>query len=125
MFNRNRSHDDKQLNADFSAANAAFYANVDWALDISKVKLSGLEIRASIPTGLIRRNPDEHFIITRTVALAGDWKNYEPFGSFEISISIFLDSGADDDLFVAARQSKNFKNQVEYFQRLKTAGLVT
>lgn len=63
--------------------------------------------------------------MTRPVALAGDWKAYEPFDSFQIAVSSFLNSGADDEVFVAARRSKHFKKEVEYFHRLKSAGLVS
>lgn len=125
LLNRNICHDNEQRNDAFNNDNSAFYAEVDWALDISKLKPACLEIRGSIPSRLIRRNPEEHFIMTQSVAMAGDWKNYEPPQTFEISISTFLDSCADDTLFVAAKRSKHFKQEMEYFHRLKTAGLVT
>ena len=125
LFNRTRSHDDKQLNADFAAANAAFYANVDWALDISTVKLSGLEIRGSIPTRLIRRNPDEHFIMTRTTALAMTGKTTNRLRRSTFLFRFFWILVPTTIFFVAAKQSKKFKEQIEYFHRLKAAGLVT
>jgi hypothetical protein len=124
LFNRNISHDPQQRNADFHAANAAFYANVDWAIDISKLKTAGLEFRGMIPARLIRRNPEVHFVMTRAVAPSGDWKIHEPFDAFDIAISQFVDSQAEDEVFVAEHRSKHFKQQVEYFHRLKTAGLV-
>lgn len=125
LFNRNVCRDDQRRDASFESANADFYRDVDWAIDISELNTAGLEIRGTIPSRLIRRNPEVHFIMTRTVALEGDWKNYEPFDSFQISVSTFLDSSAEDNLFVAPKQSKGFKEQVEYFHRLKLAGLVT
>lgn len=45
LFNRNVSYEDQDRNAAFNTSNAAFYANVDWALDISKAMPSCLEIR--------------------------------------------------------------------------------
>jgi hypothetical protein len=125
LFNRSVCHDNDQRNAAFDVANAAFYGNTDWALDISTLKPVGVEIRGTIPSRLIRRNPDEHFVMTRSVALTGDWKKYDPSGAIEIGISLFLASGADDNLFVASRYSKNFKEKIEYFHRLKSTGLVT
>jgi hypothetical protein len=125
LFNRNIGHDTPRRNAAFHADNDKFYSSVDWALDISKLETSGMEIRGTIPSQLIRRNPDKHFIMTRAVALSGDWKNYEPFYSFDIGISVFLESGADDELLVAPCRSKHFKQEVEYYHRLKSAGLVT
>jgi len=125
LINHQVSFDNDQRNADFDSANTAFYETVDWALDISNAKVACLEIRGSIPSRLVRRNPDEHFIMTRPIALAGEWRNYEPPGAVQIGVSTFLDSGAEDNLFVAARRSKHFKQEVEYFHRLKLAGLVT
>ena len=125
LFNRNVCHDDQKRNASFNSANAEFYKNVDWALDISSLNPAGLEIRGTIPSRLIRRNPEVHYIMTRMVALEGGWKNYDPFDVFQISVSTFLDSGAEDNLFIAPKQSKNFREQIEFFHRLKTAGLMT
>ena len=63
--------------------------------------------------------------MTRSVAQSGDWRKLEPFASFQIAISIFLGSGAEDELLVAARRSKDFRERIEYYHRLKLAGLVT
>src|SRR6185437_2947318 len=125
IFNRNVSHGDHERNVAFDASNRLFYGNVDWALDIRTINTAGLEFRGSIPARLIRRNPEEHFVITRDVAQSGDWKQYEPHGSFQIAISLFLDSGSDDNVIVAAKRSRHFKEEVEYLHRLKAAGLVT
>lgn len=125
LFNKNVCHNNDERNAKFIEANEAFYSKVDWALDISKLKASAFELRGTIPTHLIRRNPEQHFIMTRAVALSGDWKNYDPFGAVYIAISMFLDSNADDELFVACPESKKFKEQIEFFARLRSAGLVT
>jgi hypothetical protein len=125
LFNRNICHDDSERNDAFISANQEFYRNVDWALDISQMKCSGFELRGSIPVELIRRNADEHFIMTREVAQSGAWKEFDPFDAFQIGISIFLDSGATSELFVAPRRSKHFKQYLEYYQRLKAADLVS
>ena len=124
LFNRDVCHDDQKRNSAFADANAEFYKVVDWALDITSLDTSGFEIRGTIPAGLVRRDPDVHFIMTRSTALEGVWKNYEPFDSFQISVSIFLHSGAEDDLFVVPKQSKNFKERLAFFRRLKSVGLV-
>ena len=125
LFNGNVCLDDPQRNASFDAANSEFYRDVDWALDISSLSPACLEIRGTVPSRLIRRDPEVHFIMTRTVALEGGWKNYDPFDAFQIGVWNFLNSGAEDNLFVAPKQSKGFKEQVEFFHRLKSVGLVT
>jgi len=125
LFNRSISHDDTQRNAAFHAANAAFYKKVDWAIDISELETAGLEFRGTIPARLIRRNPEVHFVMSREVALSGGWKSHEPFDAFQVAIALFLDSQAEDTVFVARHRSKDIKEEVEYFHRLKSAGLVT
>lgn len=125
ILNRNVCHDDEERNAAFIAANEEFYRSVDWALDISEICASSFEVRGSIPVELIRRNPNEHFIMTREVAQSGDWKFHEPYDSFSIAIGIFLDSGTKSNLFVAPRRSKKFKEELEFYRRLKGASLVS
>jgi len=124
LFNRQICHDDDRRNAEFIADNDELYRNLDWALDITDADFSAFEIRASIPPRLIRRNPDSHFIMSRAVALSNEWKNYEPSGAFQIGVSMFLESGADEELFVAARRSKHFEAELNFLRRLKSAELV-
>ena len=125
LINRNVTHDDERRNAAFRAANAAFYDAVDWALDISRARAACIEIRGAIPAKLIRRNPNEQFVMTRDVAQSGNWQLYDPFSAFEIGVSTFLDSAADQNVFVAASRSRHFKDEVAFFHRLRDAGLVS
>jgi hypothetical protein len=74
---------------------------------------------------LIRRNPDEHFIMTKEVALSHEWKKYEPMNWFYLAINDFLESQAERNLFVAPRRSKTFKEELRYYLRLKDAELVS
>lgn len=125
LINRNVTYDDDLRNEAFHAANAAFYDTVDWALDISNAQAACIEIRGAIPARLIRRNPDDQVAMTRDVALSGEWQHYDPISSFTIAVSIFLDSSADENVFVAARRSRHFKEEVAFFHRLRDAGLVS
>jgi hypothetical protein len=124
LLNRNICHDNDERNAAFIAANEEFYRNVDWALDIRQIKCSRFEIRGSIPVHLIRRNPDEQFIMTREIAENGKWKLYEPMNWFDLSIKDFLNSSADSELFIAPRRSKKFKEELAFYLRLRDAQLV-
>jgi hypothetical protein len=54
----------------FDAANAMFYKNLDWALDITEAVADELEIR-NIPAHLIRRDPDRHFVFRQRTAVQG------------------------------------------------------
>jgi hypothetical protein len=119
------SPEDAARNASFAAANAEFYKSVDWALDISQAKVACFEIRGAIPPHLILRNPDEQFLMTREVALSGKWKKQKPPSATTIGIDMFTEAGGDVELFVCARRSTGFKEEVEFFQRLKAKWLVT
>lgn len=125
LFNSNVCHDDDVRNNKFRAANAKYYRDIDWALDISNAKAACIEIRGTIPAALIRRNPDEQFLMTREVAEGERWREYEPFGSFEIAVSTFLCSDGNDNVFVAARRSRHFKTELSFYQRLRAARLVS
>jgi hypothetical protein len=125
VFNRYVTHGDETRNSAFDAANAEFYKTVDWALDITQTKATCINIRGAIPARLICRNPDEHFIMSRAVAQSDEWKRFDPPGAVQVAVSLFLDSGADDNVFVAARRSKSFREDVEFFCRLKAAALVS
>ncbi len=50
--------------AQFAAARAAFYANTDWALDISEAKLLGLRCEG-VPLHLIKRDPRTQVILDK------------------------------------------------------------
>jgi len=125
LINRDIPLEGDKRNEAFRDANAAFYETVDWALDITDAKPACLELRGAIPVQLIRRNPDEHFIMTRDAAQSSDWWQYDPHDAFQISVSDFLTSGADQELFVAPRRSRHFTDEVAFFHRLRDAGLVT
>jgi hypothetical protein len=116
-----------ERNEAFTRANAEFYRDVDWALDISNIVTACLEIRGAIPARLIRRNIDEHFVMTREVAASGEWKRIKGYDEspFQIGVSMFLESGAEDNVFVAGRKSKYFQAEVRYYKRLRSAGLMS
>jgi hypothetical protein len=58
----------------FDEANAAFYASVDWALDISEAEFVECDVRG-IPGTLIRRDPASQVLVTRKAAIAGRWRD--------------------------------------------------
>jgi hypothetical protein len=123
LLNRNIEYGNPERSAAFNAANAAFYEAVDWALDIRGVDATCLDIRGSIPARLILRNPETHVVMTRDIAESGDWKKYDGYEQVQTSVSIFLDSGSADTVLVPSR--RRFKEEVEYFKRLRLAGIVT
>lgn len=61
---------DATLLAQFEAARTAFYAETDWALDISEARLLGLRCEG-VPLHLIRRDPASQVILDKQGAYPG------------------------------------------------------
>jgi hypothetical protein len=118
---------DPRRNELFSQANMRYYESVDWALDITEARASCIEIRGSIPSHLVRRNPEDQFILGRDAANSGEWRNVPGWeeAAFHVRVSTFLDSGADSTVVVVGKRSKHYRQDLEFMQRLKAAGLVS
>jgi hypothetical protein len=63
--------------------------------------------------------------MTREAAQSERWRDCNAFDAFQFSISSFLESNADQNIFVAARRSARFKDELSYFRRLRDAGIVS
>jgi hypothetical protein len=61
----------------FDAANAAFYASVDWALDLREAEFTDDADLRGVPGRLVRRNPETQVLITREKALQGRWRQLD------------------------------------------------
>lgn len=67
---------DERLLEQFAIARAAFYAETDWALDISEAKLLGLRCEG-VPLHLIRRDPHTQVIVDKQ----GCYPGYQALGA--------------------------------------------
>jgi hypothetical protein len=85
----------------FDAQRQEFYAQTDWALDISQAKVRLLEI-SGIPARLIRRDASSQMIVTRDRALEPEWRSrLSPQNKhWPFSIDLFLSSGEPDRILV-------------------------
>src|SRR5262245_17380858 len=115
--------DDDRLRVieEWDRANAAYYKDVDWAIDIRQATYGSLHI-SGVPARLIRRNPENTAVVTRKRALAGKWRNL-PFSSFHIAISMLLDDGYNDVVLIACPQSKKYAEDLAELATLRTAGV--
>jgi hypothetical protein len=82
-----------------------FYANVDWALDISKARFKELDLE-SVPARLVRRDPESQAIVTREKALQfakEGWRKLLPpeCKHWAIVVDMFLSDGEEDIVLVA------------------------
>jgi hypothetical protein len=58
----------------FDTANAAYYASVDWALDIREAEFTDEVDLRGVPGRLVRRDPETQVLVTREKALDGRWR---------------------------------------------------
>jgi hypothetical protein len=89
----------------FDAFRDRFYAGIEWALDISKARFRGFDIRG-VPGRLIRRDPESQILVTRERALkvaAPGWeKQLDPSNKlWPFVINLFLSDGDPDRVLVA------------------------
>lgn len=109
--------------AAFDQANAVYYKQVDWALDISEARFVECDIRR-IPAKLIRRDPATQVVIKREKALLGEWKKLDLSKTYwKTSIQFFLDDGNDDLVLVAPKQDPNYPDLLDGLKMLRDAGV--
>ncbi len=127
ILNRFLTFDDYGRNAGFDRANQAFYASVDWALDIRDAWFTSLEVRGTIPAKLIRRNEEECFVLTREVAASGDWRKIDGYdeGSIQTAIDFFVKSGTPEEVVVLGRKSKHYAVELAFWRRMRDAGMAS
>jgi hypothetical protein len=115
-------HDDPQLEAAYRAANEAEYRTIDWALDITEAQFGHFFLLAGIPTSLIRRSPERHFVLTREAALvlARDADRTIWSGTAQHLVEL----GFADALIVVGGSAKALRADVEAAQRLRDRGLL-
>jgi len=110
---------------DWSAANRAYYAQVDWALDIREAKFTSAPELHFIPGSLIRRDPETQALVTREQAVQALSAGL-PWGEsgMEIALRWFVDDGPYDDVvLVAARAAKYFRRDLATLAMLRREGL--
>ena len=106
-------------------ANEQYYADVDWALDISQAEFTGVEMsRSGIPARLVRRDPETQVMITRTSVTGADWRAACGTSSQWVAIERFLQTGFADAVLIAPRRSKYLDEDVAAFGRLRDIGVV-
>ena len=114
------SHEEQRA---FDDANAEYYGDVEWALDISKGEFQELCIRG-LPGHLIRRDPETQILVTRERALLGDWRNLEfQDNLLPISLEMFLQRGESSMVLVAPKRHSRFKAYLGDIKLLRLAGV--
>lgn len=112
----------RQQNA-FDEANAAYYAGVDWALDVSEAEFEEVDIRR-VPARLIRRDPKTQVVVTRERAMEGRWRELDLSKTDWAGwIDLFLRDGDPDLVLVAPKRDRKYRDLVDGLKALRDAGV--
>jgi hypothetical protein len=107
----------------FDDANAEFYKNIDWAMDVSQGEFEECEIQ-NVPARLIRRDPETQVIVTRAKAAQGEWRKLDLSKThWGVSLNFFLNRGDQDIVLVAPKRSKKFAALLNGLKMLRDAGV--
>jgi hypothetical protein len=106
----------------FDEANAAFYATVDWALDLSEAQFDECDVRG-VPGRLIRRDSVTQVVVTRDAAMKGAWRGIDLSGTYwPTALDFFLKSQRPDIVLVAPKRNRNFKRLLDGLKILRDCG---
>jgi hypothetical protein len=104
-------------------ANQRFYADVDWALDISQVDADELELYG-VPARLVRRDPETQVVVLRSKAQAGTWRSLDLDGTWwGVSLERLANGPVEDVVLAAPRRHRRFKQLVAGLQLLRASGV--
>ncbi len=107
----------------FDDANAAFYAGIDWALDISQAEFEECDLRG-VPARLVRRDPETQVMVTRSRALKGEWQHLDLSRThWATALELFLRRGLSEVVFVAPKRGRDFNELVAGLRLLREAGV--
>jgi hypothetical protein len=108
----------------FDAANAEYYAAVDWALDIREAEFEGECDLRRVPAHLVRRDPETQVVIRRESAMRREWRDLDLSKTYWASaIEGFLQTGDSDIVFVAGKRDRKFRDLLDGLKKLRDAGV--
>jgi hypothetical protein len=106
-------------------ANAHYYEQVDWALDITYARVKDLDLRG-VPGHLVRRDTSTQALLSRHQAERGLWRYLAEDGNpWPTAIEWFLeDSPWDREVLVCPKRSPHFLRDWTALKRLRDIGVV-
>lgn len=115
--------DQQRIMLEWDLANAKYYENVDWALDIREATYGSFSI-SGVPTSLIRRNKENTAVVTLDRARTGEWRSL-PYkhGLFFTVISRLLDEAYPDCLLIACPRGSRYQDELDDLALLRDAGI--
>jgi hypothetical protein len=107
----------------FDEANAAYYAGVDWALDISEAEFEEVDIRR-LSARLVRRDPTTQVVVTRERAMEGRWRTLDLSRTDWAGwIDLFLKDGDPDLVLAAPKRHRSYRDLLDGLKALRDAGV--
>jgi hypothetical protein len=107
----------------FDEANRRWSRDVDWALDVREAECEELDLWG-VPGRLVRLEPRDQVLITREVALKGEWRRLDLSGSWwAVALERLANSSLDSCAVIAPRRHATYKRQVAALRVLRDAGL--
>lgn len=107
----------------FDEANAAYYAGVDWALDITEAEFEEGEIQR-VPAHLIRRDPATQVVVKREKAMQGTWRQLDLSKThWATSLEFLLERGDPDVVLVAPKRNRKYRDLLDGLKALRDAGV--
>jgi hypothetical protein len=111
------------INRFYAEANAAYYASVDWALDIREAEFIEADL-PGVPGHLVRRDPATQFLVTREKALQGAWRTLDLSETYwPDAIEMFLTGGLSSVVLVAPKRVSSFQKLLHGLEKLRDAGV--
>lgn len=109
----------------FAEANEAYYAKVDWALDITRAEFRECDLRG-IPARLIRRDPETQEVVTRAKAEEGLWRKLDLSKThWKTTIEFLLSDRPNDPdvVLVAPKRGRDFRDLLDGIKLLRREGI--
>lgn len=107
----------------FEEANRAFYASVDWGLDLREADFDEVDL-SGVPGNVVVRDPRDQALVTREAALRGEWRQLDLSGTWwGIALEDLVRSSFSSAALIAPRRHKKYKRLVEGIQQLRDAGI--
>ena len=115
-----------RINLRFQAANAEYYRNVDWALDISRAEFEECELRG-VPGELVKRDPETQILVNRekVIAMQSEWERLELSEThWQIALRDLIgDEHLGSQVLVAPKRNPRFKVLLDGLNFLRHAGV--
>jgi hypothetical protein len=109
----------------FDEARSVYYAQVQWALDISTAEFRDLDLRG-VPTHLVRLDPETQAVVTRDSIAAGSWTRLKlKHPVWKVIFNRMLAFGDPDAIVSAPKLSSDFETLMKDLKLLHRAGVTT